>query len=140
MKVFLDTNVLARYYVADNEKMFSDCRQLIETIESGSILPYSSSIVLLEFYYVLTSYYHISKKEVVADIETILQMRGITLIDKVDIKDAIVMYKSTHVKFTDCLIATQVGKGITLVTYDREFQKLPDLAVAEPGEVLPMVK
>ena len=69
-------------------------------------------------------------------LEKIVALRNMVIVDTSDSKKALAMRKKTGVKFTDCLIATQVPKGVILVTYDRDFAKLPRLTVRTPQEML----
>lgn len=136
MRVFLDSNVLLRYFLADNPVVFEECAALLHAAEQGRITPIVSAIVLLEFEYVLRSVYTIPLPAIIEDIGTLLAVRGIVLIDKTNYRKAFALRKKTGVKMSDCLIAMQVGKGMTLCTYDREFRKIPGLSAAAPKDVL----
>ncbi len=136
MNCFFDTNIWIRYFVGNDTAKAALCKKLLTDIENGKIRPYLSSIVLLEVYWVLTSVYKFPKQKVIAAIEIVLSIRGLVIVETSEFRRAFSLHQKTGVKLADCLIATQVGKGITLVTYDREFRKIPRLAVAEPAEVL----
>lgn len=136
MKLLLDSNIWLRYLARDDEAAYQTCSKLFGYIQHGAIRPYISAIILLEIYWVLTSLYRVTKNSAQGDIEKISSTRRLTIIEKTHFREAFTLHKKTGVKLADCLIATQVGKGIILVTYDREFRKLPGLAVAEPEEVL----
>lgn len=136
MNFFLDSNVWIRYLMRDKEESYRSCLQLMEIIEQGKIRPYISTIVLLEIYWVLTSYYKIAKSEAQKDIEKICTLRGLVIVEKTNFREAFAMHKKIHVKLSDCLIATQIGKGIVLCTYDTEFKKFPFLTSAEPGDIV----
>lgn len=135
-KVFLDSNIFLRFFVPEADQSFQETLQLLSAIDQGLYLPYTSNIVFLECFYVLTSFYKFPKQKVRDALDEIAAIRNMTIVEKGDIREALILWRKTNVKFTDCLIATQVGNGITLATYDREFRKLPGLVVAEPGEVL----
>lgn len=136
MKFLLDSNIWIRYLVRDNEASFQSCSALFTSMEKGNIRPYISTIILLEIYWVLTSYYKIKKKEAQKDIEKICATRGLVIVEKTDFRRAFALHKKTGVKLADCLIATQVGKGIALCTYDREFAKIPSVRSMTPAQVL----
>lgn len=135
-KVFLETSVFIRYFTADDKKKFKDCSELLEIIERGKVRPYTSNIVLFEILFVLTRIYKFSKKEVLEEIEKLLDIRNLTLIDTTNSKEAIRLFKKYNVKYPDCLIATQVPKKTNLVTYDEEFNKIPTLSPATPEELV----
>lgn len=134
--IFLDTNVLLRYFVADEEAQFHQCKTIFEMVGSGVMRPYISALVLLELSYVLFSVYRVTKKAIADDIAAILAIRHVVLVDETRFRQAFALHQETGVKLTDCLIATQVPKGVALVTYDRDFSKLPGLTIKTPQDVV----
>lgn len=140
MRLFFDTNVWVRYFIGDNKKVRDDCIALFKAADQGKIKLYLSTIVLLEIYWVLQSVYGKTKAQSADIIESVAGTRGLVIIERTLFRQAFDIHKKTGVKLADCLIATQVGKGIMLVTYDREFRKLPGLTVVEPGDVLRVLK
>lgn len=133
-KLFLDTNVWLRFILEDNEQA-EDCRKLITQIEVGKWRVYTSTIVMLEVNYVLSSIYKIKMSQVVVDLEAILETRNLTLIEKTDFRQALKFYRQYKIKLTDCLIAVQLPPKMILVSYDQDFKKLP-VIVKKPGELL----
>ena len=133
-KLFLDTNVWLRFILEDNEQA-KDCRDLITQIEAGKWRVYTSTIVMLEINYVLSSVYKIKRSEVLDDLEAILKTRNVTLIEKTDFQQALNFYRQSGVKLSDCLIAAQLPPKMILVSYDQDFKKLP-VTVKTPSELL----
>ena len=136
MSIFLDSNIWLRFIMADDPKMFDTCVALFQAISRGEIIPYSSSIVLLEVGYVLRSVYKIGKQDVISDLETVVITRGLVLIEKTNFREALSLHKQTGIKLADCLIASQIPKGIALCTYDMEFKKIPHLSIVTPNEIV----
>lgn len=136
MKVFLDSNIWLRHLIGDQNFMQAECSRLLASVEQGFVTPYASAIVLLEVGYVLHSVYQMTTGKTIECLDAILKTRGLTVIDKTRYRSALALHRKTGVKMSDCLIATQLGKGITLCTYDREFLKIPHLIVVEPKDVL----
>ena len=135
MKIYLDTNIWLRHLVEDTPQSKS-CTQLLNLIDTGGIRTYTSTIVLLEIYYVLTSIYQIPKKQVIKDLKDIAQTRNLTVIDQNNHKKALKFLKQTNIKFTDCLIATQLPENTTLITYDKDFNKIPQIKTNTPAQLL----
>lgn len=133
-KLFLDTNVWLRFILEDNLQA-KDCRKLIVQIESGKWRVYTSTIVMMEINYVLSSVYKIKTNQVLNDLEAILKTRNLTLIEKTDFRQALKYYKQTKIKLTDCLIAAQLQPKMILVSYDRDFLKLP-VTVKTPADLI----
>ncbi len=135
MKIFLDTNVFVRFFMPEDEQTHVVVRSVIDLCATGGFRPYTSSFVLLECSFVLGRIYSFPDDRVQDCLEKIIATRNMTVVDTCDSKKALALWKKTRVKFTDCLIATQVPQGVTIVTYDRDFAKLP-VKAKTPKEVL----
>ena len=135
VKVFIETSVFMRFLTADDAQKFKDCVVLFEKVEQGKIRPYVSNIVILEILFLLTKLYKFPKAKVLADIGKILNLRNLTLIEKTDTRTALKMFDEYNIKYADCLIAGQIPKQTTLLTYDEDFKKLKDLKTASPTQV-----
>lgn len=135
MKIFIDTNVWLRFLLADVERQYQECLALFSKIEEGKFKPYTSTVVVLEINYVLTSLLKIKKTSVLKDIKTILKTRNLTLIEKTNFEKALKIYQKTNIKFTDCLIASQLPITTILCTFDQEFRKIKNLKVATPYDL-----
>lgn len=136
MKILLDTNFWIRLFLEDNQEQLAVCKDLISNIEAGRFQTYTSSIVLLEISYVLKSVYSLPFSKIIEILDSIFTIRGITIIDKTDIKKALKFYKKYKIKFTDCLIASQIKQDMVLVSFDKELAKIKDIIVKKPQEVL----
>lgn len=136
MKIVLDTNIFIRFFVPEDEVTHADVRKLIEACTDGTCSPYTTSFVLLECSFVLHRIYGFPFNRVQDCLEKVIALRNMVIVDTSDSSKALAMWKKTGVKFTDCLIATQVPKGVALVTYDRDFFKLPGLLVKSPREIV----
>lgn len=136
MKLFLDTNILLRFFLKDIPDQFEYCRELISAAEEGRFQPYSSAIVFLEISYVLKSVYKLPFEEVLKILDAILTIRNLTVMDKTDIKKALKLYRKYKIKFTDCLIASQLPKQTTLVSFDLDFSKVDEINVKKPQELI----
>lgn len=135
-KVFLDTSIFIRLFTKDVLEKYRQCLTLFEVVEEGRVKPYTSNIVLLEIFYVLTSVYRFKSEDVRDALDRILRIRNITLIEKTNTDDALQFFDKYKIKFADCLIATQVPDGAKLVSYDAEFRKIPTLNAVSPQQLL----
>lgn len=135
-KIFLDTNVFLRFFIPTDTEKHQSSKELFSYMEKGRLKGYTSNVVFLECFYVLTSFYKIPRDRIFEIFTHIAGMRNMTIIEQTHIRRAIALWHQTGVKFTDCLIATQVGKGIVLCTYDQEFAKIPSVRAMTPAQVL----
>lgn len=136
MKVFLDSNIFLRYLVPEQEESHKQCSTLIKLAEEGLLIPYVSNMVIAEIVYILTKFYKFPRLHVCTWVESLLQLRNLTIIETTNTNSAVHHYKKFSIKFGDCLIITQIPKGVTLCTYDTDFTKIRQLAVATPSVIL----
>lgn len=134
-KIFLDSNVWIRYFLRDNNQ-FEEVKNLITAIEEGKFSPYTSAIVLLEICFVLQRYYKYPKNNLESYLRAVLKLRNLTLIEKTDTDKALLYFHEHNIKFSDCLIASQIPKDMTLVTFDKEFDKIRGLSSKAPAKLL----
>lgn len=134
-KIFLDTNVWLRFFLHDNDQ-FASVEKLITAIEEGKFLPYTSSIVFLELVFVLGKTYGLPKEKVANYLEAIRETRNLTLIEKTNTKKALGLFAKHSVKFSDCLIASQISTNMVLVTFDQEFLKMKSIKSKAPEEII----
>lgn len=137
MLYFIDTNIFLRVLVNENQTSHDQCKSLLDHIKQNKIKAVTGTVVLTEVLWTLLSYYKASKQRAVSSVEGILNLRGLKIIDNYDHRLALNQYSLHNVKYIDCLIASIKRiqeKNITVVSYDRDFDKLKVLRV-EPAEL-----
>ena len=100
----LDTNVLVRYLVRDDQPQFEKARKLIKREADRSTPVLVSLLVLLETEWVLRSRYEISKSEILAAFSTLLDADDLTFEDEPSVEQALYTWKESVADFADCLI------------------------------------
>jgi uncharacterized protein len=138
MKYFVDTNIFLRVLIKENENQFLECISFITAIKENKIKAFTSSIILAEIVWTLSSYYKFEKEKVVMAVKSILNIHGLKIIDKFNHIVAITLYENQSVKYIDALIASipQIQqKKVTVVSYDRDFDKLKVIR-KEPKDIL----
>lgn len=134
-KIFLDTNIWLRYFLKDNDQYYF-VQKLIEAIEEGNFLPYTSGIVFLELAYVLERTYKLPHKKVCEHLEAVSEIRNLTILDSLETKKVLKTFNLVNVKYADCLIAAQIPEDMLLVSFDRDFTKFPALKLTVPKDLL----
>lgn len=125
MKLFLDTNVWLRFFIADNEEFFLQVKRLIELAEEGRVRLSASTFVLSEFVYVESSFYKIDKKNIVEDLESISSIKNIRIIESTDFYRALEIFKkSSEKKWSDCIIISSVPENYFLCSFDLKLKNL----------------
>lgn len=135
-KIFIDTSIFIRFLTQDIPAKYSECEMLFKLVQDGKIKSYISNFVLFEIIFVLSRQYKFPKKRILQILSQILKIRNITVIEKTDTIEALKLYDQYNIKYGDCVITTQVPKGVILVTYDADFSKIPSLESKTPAELL----
>ena len=122
----IDTNVLVRYLVRDDQSQFERARRLIRReVNAGEPVPVSL-LVLLEMEWVLRSRYELAKPDIVAVLSSLLQTVELAFEDEPSVEHAIYSWKNSLAEFADCLIDARnrrLGCRAT-ATFDRKALKL----------------
>ena len=122
----LDTNVLVRYLVRDEEAQFYRARRLIERETEGGCSILISLLVLLETEWVLRSRYELTKSEIHSVFSTLLEVADLAFEDEPSIEQALYQWSESTADFADCLLAArhrQLGCEAT-VTFDTKAAKV----------------
>ena len=123
----LDTNVLVRYLVQDDQPQYEQARRLIarELKKGEPVL--ISLLVLLETEWVLRSRYELGKLERLSTISALLDSADLAFEDEACIEQAVYSWKDSKADFADCLIEARhrrLGCDAT-ATFDARALALP---------------
>jgi predicted nucleic-acid-binding protein len=124
----LDTNVLVRLLVRDDEAQFEAVKRLVDK-SAGEDAPILILLcVLMETEWVLRSRYKLDKASIAAAFAQLLETRGVTFEHEPTVEEALYVW-SQHpsADFADCLLlarAAQLGRT-RFVTFDAGAAKLP---------------
>ncbi len=135
---FLDTNVILRYLTRDDEAKAEACYQLFQQVRRGEEELVTCEAIVTEVVYVLSSPrapYRLSHEEIRARLVPILTLRGLRLQQKRVYLSALDLYASSpFLDFEDALAVAHMERlGVTeIVSYDRDFDRLPTLQRVEP--------
>jgi predicted nucleic-acid-binding protein len=124
----IDTNVLVRFLVRDDEAQFEKARRLIKREVAAGRRVFVSQLVLLETEWILRSRYGLPKFETVATVSGLLDAADIQFEDEAAIGEALFVWKDSAADFADCLIGARnrrLGCRAT-ATFDAKASKLPD--------------
>ncbi len=117
----IDTNVLVRYLVQDDEQQASAANKILDRI--SDINPaFINNIVMSETVWVLSRAYKYEKKLIVKTIEQILSTSGIEFENAEGVRKALRHYTNGNADFSDYLIA-EINKengANTTYTFDRK--------------------
>ncbi|MGA7180893.1 MAG: type II toxin-antitoxin system VapC family toxin [Thiobacillaceae bacterium] len=132
MMLGIDTNVLVRFLVRDDEDQFETARKLIKREVAAGGRVFVSQLVLLETEWVLRSRYSLAKNRIIETISGLLDAVDVRFEDEPAIEEALFIWKDTTADLADCLIGAQnlrLGCRAT-ATFDVKASKLPGFIAA----------
>jgi len=100
----VDTNVLIRYLIRDDQLQYEKARRLIDREVSRGEPVLVSLVVLLETEWVLRSRYELPKSDVVTVFSALLDTADLAFEDEPSVEHAIYSWKDSTADFADCLI------------------------------------
>lgn len=128
----LDTNVLVRFLVADDERQFEKARRLIRHEASKGDPVLISQLVLLECEWVLRSRYGLAKDEILGAFSGLLESTEVRVEDEACVEEALYVWKDSGAEFADCLIGAKyraLGCDST-ISFDAKAAKVPGFRLA----------
>jgi predicted nucleic-acid-binding protein len=127
----VDTNVLVRFLVRDDEAQFKKAYKLIKREVAAGRRVFIGQLVLLETEWVLRSRYGLSKNQIIETISGLLDTADVQFEDEPAIEEALFTWKDAAADFADCLIGAKnrrLGCRAT-ATFDAKAAKLPGFVV-----------
>ncbi len=128
----IDTNVLVRFLVRDDEAQYEKARKLIKREVAAGRRVFIGQLVLLETEWVLRSRYGLSKNQIIETLSSLLDTADVQFEDEPAIEEALFTWKDAAADFADCLIGAKnrrLGCRAT-ATFDTKAAKLPGFVVA----------
>lgn len=128
----IDTNILVRFLVRDDEAQFEKARKLIRREISAGRRVFVNQLVLMETEWVLRSRYAVPKNQIIGTISGLLDASDVQFEDEPAIEEALFMWKDATADFADCLIGAKnrrMGCRAT-ASFDVKASKLPGFIAA----------
>ena len=128
----IDTNVLVRFLVQDDEGQFEKARKLIKREVAAGRKVFINQLVLMETEWVLRRRYAVPKSQIIVALSGLLEAVDVQLEDEPVIEEALFNWKETTADFADCLIGAKNRRmGCTAtVTFDNKTSKLTGFITA----------
>ena len=128
----IDTNVLVRFLVRDDDVQFEKVRKLIKREIAAGRRVFINQLVLMETEWVLRSRYVVPKTQIIEAISGLLNATDVQFEDESAIEEALFIWKDSTADFADCLIGAKnrrMGCRAT-ATFDVKAAKLPGFMAA----------
>jgi len=122
----LDTNVLIRFLVKDDEKQASSVYKIFKKAERDKDSLFIPLLVTLEVVWVLESVYEVTRQEVLDSFESLLLMPILEFEAQVALRRFILSARESKLDLPDLLIAisAQLSGCETVLTFDKAASKL----------------
>ncbi len=134
-KYFLDTNIIIRYATQDDVLLSQKARRILKKIELGTIEATTNESVLSECVFVLSSknLYGFTRTKVGTVLRAILLLQGLKIPHKSMYLQAIGLYVSSKMDFSDAVIAAEMQRQkIThIFSFDRHFDSIVGITRVE---------
>ncbi|MDR9418982.1 PIN domain-containing protein [Gracilimonas sp.] len=128
----VDTNVLVRFHVRDDEEQYQKVKELFSRASSKNPI-FINFIVLIEWAWVLSNYYKVEDQKIAALISTMLESSDFELEDESIVANSLSLFEKSNVGFADCLIS-EVNKHHDrnpTFTFDKKASKLKGMKLLE---------
>jgi predicted nucleic-acid-binding protein len=128
----IDTNVLVRFLIRDDQAQFERAQKLIKREATAGDPVFISLVVLLEAEWVLRSRYKLTKGEILSTFSDLLSSIDTNFEDESSIEEALYVWKDSPAQFADCLIGARhraCGCRAT-ASFDTDAMKLPGFIAA----------
>ena len=134
-KAFIDTNILIRLIVKDDDIKRKACEKLLEKAKRKEVILYILPVAIIEIVWVLEKYYKLDKKVIRELVEAILNTPELKCEMEDVFKKAIKSYEEKNIKFADAVMGYWgLERGFsTVYTYDeKDFKRIEGLEVKKP--------
>lgn len=122
---FVDTNIILRFLLRDDESLYIKARRIFEAAEKKKFSLWATDVVILELVWTLKSFYNYDRFVIREKVEEIIALPNFDLLNKKLILEALQDFANKNIDFADAYnfqLANREGKGI--LSFDSDFKKL----------------
>ncbi|MBU9723286.1 MULTISPECIES: PIN domain-containing protein [Bacillaceae] len=134
-KFLVDTNVLIRLIVKDDQKKFSTIVKLVEKVERNELTLVIPTIVIAECCWLLRSFYKLDKTLITEYLIDVIESENVE-VEEDNVINVLKRYAEKNVDFADALLGCKSNSNLPVLTWDnKDFKKL-DCEYYIPEEIL----
>ncbi|NQT53332.1 type II toxin-antitoxin system VapC family toxin [bacterium] len=132
-RVFVDANVFLRYFTRDVAEQAERAEKLFRAGADGSIALVTGPPVLFEVAWVMRRSYSTPRERVLDVLAAILSLRGLAVLDRTLVAQAVHLARQHGMDFADAYIAasTQAARCDALATFNRKHFERGGIALLE---------
>lgn len=129
----VDTNILLRFLVEDDEKKAAAARRLINQAGKGEVLLEVPFITVVEAVHTLRSVYKVDKGDITREVYKFLRNPGLRTTAPAWLFDALAEFQARNISFGDACIAAEARAfGKAVASFDRDFDGFAGVRRFEP--------
>jgi uncharacterized protein len=136
-RAFIDTNLFLRYLTNDIPEKADHVEDLLQDAALGKIVLVTTSLVIAEIVWTLTSFYGLSREQIRDRVLAILNTPGLEIAESDLLMEAATNYAAKNVDFIDAYKAAWMLQQQlnTAYTFDKKhFSRFESITVKMPGE------
>ncbi len=124
MVSLIDTNIIIRFLVADNEEQFKIAKDIFFEMRKVSKNSNYLRCRIYGSFFVLTKLYQLPKSEVLNDLKSILALDGVVNSDKVILNEVFNLIENKNIDFVDALLCAKSKlQGFEKISFDKDLKK-----------------
>ena len=125
MTPLIDTNVIVRFLMGDEDPKYKNLYNFFMLLEQGKMKVELKLIVLFQVIFMLTSFYKIPRPRVAEVITDLLKYRGIKVKEKKTTQRMLFLWKQRSLDIVDCylLALLETEPQNVLYSYEKDFDK-----------------
>ena len=132
---FIDTNVFVRHLAQDHPDFSAKASAFFTRIERGELMARTAETVIFEAVFSLQKQYRASKEVIRDGLLPLMELPGILLQRKPQLRRAFELYVDRNMSFGDAFhVALMEQLGIKeIASFDRDFDRVPGIRRVEPS-------
>jgi len=123
-KILLDTNIVIRLLMRDNEEHYKIAQAFFTELEAGKKYALLLDIIIGEIVYVLKSYYKQDKNYITDRLKLLLQYENLEVSNRAIIIEALEVYEKRNIDFADAILCAKKNlEGYEVMSFDKDVKK-----------------
>jgi len=123
-KILLDTNVIIRLLMQDNEEHYKIVQSFFVALEAGEKHAILLDIIIGEVVYVLKSYYKQDKKYIIDRLKLLVQYENLEVYNRAIIIEALEVYEKRNIDFADAMLCAKKNlEGYEVMSFDKDVKR-----------------
>lgn len=126
--IAIDTNVLVRLFVADDEVQAARVARLMGSSPSVFV----PKTVVLELVWVLEAVYRLQRPNILRVLEALAGLENVEIEDRSTVENAVTLFRQGFEDFADALHLCSCAQAAEFVTFDKKLQSRARRLVTSP--------